>query len=70
MSVAFIAADITDDAKKVNIILTYIPTKYFDHLLSLFVPTSLSDLSLYDLETSLIALFNLPEMLVKSLAGF
>ena len=50
MSVAFNAVDITNDVKKVNIILTYIPTKYF-------APTSLSDLSFNDLETSLIAEF-------------
>ena len=59
--------DITDDAKKVTIILTHKSTKYSHNLLSPFAPTSPS---LDDLKTSLIALFNPPEMLVKSLAEF
>ena len=66
MRVAFNAAEITDDAKKVNIILTHIPTKYFDDLLALCAPNSPSTLFLDDFETSLIALFNSPETLVKS----
>ena len=38
MEVACNAAEITDDAKKVNIILSIIPTKYFDDLLALCAP--------------------------------
>ena len=69
MRVAFILADITDDAKKVNIILTHIPTKYFYNLVSLFAPTP-SDLSLYDLKKRMTAIFNPPQTIVKNLAEF
>ena len=69
MEVAFDAADITDNAKKVNIILTHLPTKYFDGLLVLCAPNSPS-VFLDDLESNLIALFNPPDTLVKSLAQF
>ena len=70
MDVAFNAVEITDDAKKVNIILTHIPTKYFNDLLALCAPNSHSALFLDDLESNLNALFNPPDMLVKSLAEF
>ena len=70
MEVAFDAADITDDSKKVKILLTQLPTKYFDDLVSLCAPNSPSTLTLDDLESNLIALFNPPDTLVKSLAKF
>ena len=60
MRVVFNSADISDDTKKVGIILTHIPTIYFDYLVSLFACNSPSDLSLDDLKTSLTALFNPP----------
>ena len=70
MDVVFNAVEITDDAKKVNIILTHIPTKYFDDLVSLCAPNSPSALSLDDLESNLIAFFNPPDTLVKILVQF
>ena len=57
-------ADIIDDAKKENIILTHILTKYFDDLLSFFANISHFALSLDDLENSLTDLFK--ETLLKT----
>ena len=70
MKVAFDAADITEDTKKVKILLTQLPTKYFDALRSLCALNSPSTLSLDDLESNLITLFNPPDTLVMSLAEF
>ena len=55
MDVAFNATEITDDAEKVNIILTHISTRYFYNLLAFFAPNSPSALSLENLESNLIA---------------
>ena len=67
---SFNTPDITDSTKKENIILAHIPTKYFKDLLPLFAPTSTSNLSLDDLETSLTTLFNPQKTLLKSLEEF
>ena len=70
MNVAFTAADITDEAKKVSLILTHIPTNYFDDVMSLIAPKVPSALTLVELSTTLKQLFKPKSTLVKCLSEF
>ena len=57
INVSFIAAAITDQVRQVSIILTHIPTKYFDDVRALIAPISISTLSLTELKANLKQLF-------------
>ena len=70
INVSFIAAAITDEVRQVSIILTHIPTKYFDDVRALIAPRSISTLSLIELKAYLKQLFKPQQTIVKSLAEF
>ena len=72
MDVAFAAQDITEEneKKKVSLILTHIPTNYFDDVLSLVAPKAPLELTLQELTTSLKSLFKPTKTIVKNLCDF
>ena len=50
MKATFIATNVFQEERQIGIILTHIPTSYFDSLVALSAPFPISDLSLVDLE--------------------
>ena len=70
ITVAFIAAKVTEEGRKVSIILTHIPTNFFDDVLSLIAPKSPSQLKLDELKNVLRQHFKPQKTIVKSLAEF
>ena len=70
IKVSFTAAAITDTNRQVSIILTHIPTKYFDDVLALIAPRSVSSLTMAELTTFLKQLFKPKHTIVKSLSEF
>ena len=64
---SFKVNNVTDDDKKANIVLTHIPTKYFDDVLALSSPTPIEELSLNDIKSKLDRLFKKEKNIVKAL---
>ena len=60
MKATFIATNIFREERQEGIILTHIPTAYFDSLVALSAPFPVSDLSLADLELKLKFLYDKP----------
>ena len=64
MNANFIATDVFQEERQVGIILSHIPTEYFDSLVALSAPFPVSDLSLADLELKLKFLYEKPRALL------
>ena len=59
-----------NESKKVNILLTHIPTNYFDDILALTKPNPIDNLTLQQLEDKLEKLFKPEKTVVKALIDF
>ena len=70
MTVAFRAQNVTDEARQVSLILTHVPTQYFDDIVSLIAPNSALNLSLVDVKKNLKTLYKPKKTIVKRLAEF
>ena len=70
MNVAITVADIIDESKKVNIILTCIPTNSLDEVIALIVPKTQSSPTLADLTDALKQFFKPKSTIVKGLSEF
>ena len=53
VQLAFTAEGVTEENRKVSILLTHVPTKYFDDVCSLIAPKSPSDLKFDEVVTFL-----------------
>ena len=70
MTVAFRAQGINDEARKVSLILTHIPTQYFDDIVALIAPDSALALSMDQVKSNLKTLFKPKKTIVKHLSEF
>ena len=70
MNVTFKASDITDDEKKMSIILTHFPTNYLDDNMLLIAPRKSSSLTLAELNDTLKQLFKPKKTILKCLSLF
>ena len=67
---AFRAQGINDEARKVSLILTHIPTQYFDDIVALIAPDSALALSMDQVKSNLKTLFKPKKTIVKHLSEF
>ena len=70
MKSTFLASNIYEEEKQVEIILTHIPTSYFDSLVALSAPFPVSDLSLTELEIKLKYLYERLRVSMVSMMAF
>lgn len=70
MSVAFRAQGINDEARQVSLILTHVPTQYFDDIVALIAPGSALELTLNEVKYNLKTLFKPKKTIVKHLSEF